>query len=546
VKLGRAALAALAIGLALVAAAASPAAAHASLVSIDPADGARLDESPSQVTLTFSEHVSADLGGVEVLDSTGEAVHVGAARVSGAEVVVALQPDLPDGTYVVTFRVVSADGHPVRGGSVFGVGDVTVDDGALGRVEAGGSDRFWEVVGAIGRGLAYAGVLLAAGGAMFLALVHRDGDERASLERLVRAAAIVGAVASLVALPVQAALGTGQGPGSLFDDGVLGQVTRDGVGLGLALAVAGLAVLLATLRRSPLWSVGGGLVAAVSFATNGHTRAGDTSTLATIADASHLLAAATWGGGLVLLWSTLRARRRAGAADADPAATTELIGRFSTLATVTVLLVGMSGIALSWSEVRTLDGLTGTTYGRLVLAKVAVVLVIGGMGAYNHFRLLPALRAGKAKAALTHLRTTVRIEALALVAVVAITAVLVVVTPARTQAEGGVVERTVLLGEAGSVQLTISPAKAGFNQIHLYLFDPDGRPDDIAETITLQLSLPSADLGPIEREAVRAGPAHLQLDGSDLALGGTWTIEVHARIDRFTEASGSVEIPVAG
>ena len=107
---------------------------------------------------------------------------------------------------------------------------------------------------------------------------------------------------------------------------------------------------------------------------------------------------------------------------------------------------------------------------------------------------------------------------------------LVVVTPARTEAEGGgVVERIVELGDAGSVQLTVAPAQAGFNQIHLYLFDPDGRPAEIAESVTLVMSLPSADLGPITREAVRAGPAHFQLDGNDLAVAGTWTIEVRAR-----------------
>ena len=118
----RAALAAVALGLLAVGAWASPAAAHASLVSVDPADGARLDESPDVVRLTFSEHVSADLGGVQVLDSDGDQVQEGAARVDGATVEVDLAPDLPDGTYVISYRVVSADGHPVRGASVFGVG----------------------------------------------------------------------------------------------------------------------------------------------------------------------------------------------------------------------------------------------------------------------------------------------------------------------------------------------------------------------------------------------------------------------------------------
>ena len=130
----------------------------------------------------------------------------------------------------------------------------------------------------------------------------------------------------------------------------------------------------------------------------------------------------------------------------------------------------------------------------------------------------PRSPAGKATAALSQLWTTIRLEVLLLAVVVAITSVLVVVTPARTEADGGVVERIVELGDAGSVQLTVAPAQAGFNQIHLYLFDPDGRPAEIAESVDARhepARRPTS--GPITREAVRAGPAHFQLDGDDLA-----------------------------
>jgi copper transport protein len=109
-----------------------------------------------------------------------------------------------------------------------------------------------------------------------------------------------------------------------------------------------------------------------------------------------------------------------------------------------------------------------------------------------------------------------------------------------------VVEEIADLGEFGTVQVTVAPATTGPNQVHLYTFDADGRPADIAESITVDLTLPAADLGPIAREATRAGPAHFQVDGTDFAVAGTWTMEVHARIDRFTEASDSVEVPVAG
>lgn len=525
---------------------AGPASAHAALVAADPPDRARLDESPAVVHLTFSEQVSASLGGIRVLDRDGERVDRGAVRATGAEVSVDLAPDLADGTYVITYRVVSADGHPVRGSSVFAVGEDGVDEAVAREVGSGGSDRSWEVLGAIGRGLAYAGALLAAGGALFLVVAHRGGAERAGLRRVVLLAAVVGAAGSLVALPVQAALGTGKGAGALFESGVLSAVLGDGVGLGLGLCLLGLAATAAALDRQRAVAAGGAVLAAASFAATGHTRIGDVATVATIADAAHLVVVAAWGGGLTLLWLTLQWRRRA-----DPvpnlADTVAIVVRFSTLATVTVVAAGVTGSVLAWDQVRSVSAVTGTGYGRLLLAKVAVVAVIAALGGYNHLRLLPALQQGKARAALERLRSTVRIEVGLLVVVLALTAVLVVVTPGRTEAQRGPVERIIeLSGEVGTVQLVVAPAEAGTNQIHLYTFDPEGRPADLADDITLELELPAAQIGPIVRAATRAGPAHAQLNGDDLAVAGSWQITVRLRIDRFTEATGTAEVPVAG
>ncbi len=542
----RAALLVGALVVALLMATAGPASAHATLVASDPPDGARLDESPAEVHLTFSEHVSASLGGIRIVDRDGDRVDRGAVRAAGTEVTVDVAPDLPDGTYVVTYRIVSADGHPVRGSSVFAVGEAPVDEAVARQARSGNDDSRWEVVGDVGRGLAYAGVLLAAGGAWFLAYAHRGGAERSRLRRVVLGAAAVGAVGSLVALPVQAALGTGKGPGSLFESGVLGEVTRDGVGLALGLCLAGLVVAVLLLERRPVIAMAAATVAAASFAATGHTRVGDLATLATVADAVHLVVVAVWGGGAVLLWITLRSRHHADPAP-DGTDTAVVVLRYSTTATITVLAAGVTGFFLAWEEVRSIHALTSTTYGQLLLAKMAVVGVIAAIGTYNHYRLLPALQQGKARAALQRLRTATRIEALLLVAVVALTSVLVLKTPGRVADEAGPVERVIQLsGDVGSVQLVVAPAKAGFNQIHLYTFDPEGRPTELADTIDLELSLPSAQLGPIARTATRAGPAHAQLNGDDLAVAGRWQITVRVRIDRFTEATGTAEVPVAG
>src|SRR3546814_16274863 len=101
-------------------------------------------------------------------------------------------------------------------------------------------------------------------------------------------------------------------------------------------------------------------------------------------------------------------------------------------------------------------------------------------------------------------------------------------------------------GDSGSIQVIVAPAATGANRVHLYTFDADGRPAEIVESLTLDLSLPSAGIGPIPREAQRAGPAHLQLDTSDFAVAGDWHIEITARLDRFSHDDAPVEIPISG
>ena len=311
-----------------------------------------------------------------------------------------------------------------------------------------------------------------------------------TLVRRVRAAALVGALGSLVALPVQAALGTGQGPGSLFDDGVLGRVLADGVGPALWLCLA-----RSVARWSSPWTGGGwprwrgAVAAATSFAVTGHDRVGDTALLATTADIVHLLVVATWAGGLVLLFWALRARRRrppgrplepTGTPQRPPPRqddTPSMVLRFSSMATVAVLAAGATGTALAWSEVRTLHALTSTGYGRVLMAKVAVV---DPDRRPRGLQPLPPDAGARSRASRRRpcaaSATRCASRPLGLVVVVGLTAVVVAMTPARTLAQGGPVEKIIQIANVGSVQVVVAPAKAGFNQMHLYTFDLDHRP----------------------------------------------------------------------
>ncbi len=541
-----AALAALLILLTL-ALGAAPASAHAVLEASSPGDGARLDEAPTDVRLEFNEPVSADLGGVRVFAADGDRVDEGETRVDGGVVTVGLA-DLDDGAYAVTYRVVSEDGHPVQGGLVFSVGDATADPALLSQFFDEGANRTWEVAAALVRFVAYAGVLLAAGTAFFLTFVHDGGAGTPRVRRLSTGAAVVGAIGLIAALPLQAALATGTGLGAIAEDGVLSSVLGDGVGWSIGLGLIGLGLLVAGRgRRVPV--VVGLLLGAGAFALAGHTRSSDVEALAVLAAGVHAVVAAVWWGGLVALALVLRPRHD----EADHTSSAGVVTGFSRAATVSVLLVGATGLVLTWSEVRAVRALGDTAYGWTLLAKVAVVGVVALIGAHNRFRVVPAIERASGARAWSLLRRSVAVEALALVLAVGLTAVLVNVTPARTEAGvGGLFSETVPLvdngtgEEIGTVNVVVDPNRAGRNTIHFYFYDPDGRAVDLAEEVTVSLTLPANDLGPIVREPVRAGPAHFQIDGDELVTGGRWDIAVDARLSRFEAATAEVEALVGG
>jgi copper transport protein len=104
---------ALALALAVLALLPAMAGAHALLKSTTPERGARVDAAPEQVTLHFSEPVEAEFGAVRVFDSEGREVQTGGTIQRGGEVAVRLRDGLGEDGYTVTYRVISADSHPV-------------------------------------------------------------------------------------------------------------------------------------------------------------------------------------------------------------------------------------------------------------------------------------------------------------------------------------------------------------------------------------------------------------------------------------------------
>jgi len=170
-----AAFAALVLALALLPAAAL---AHATLQSTVPERGAKLDEPPAEVSFRFDEPVEASFGALRVFDSTGREVQTGKAfhpQGKGEEIAVKLKPGLGDGTYTATYRVVSADGHPVSSGYVFTVGEASAPTQSLDQLLAtgGGTGSITDTALGVARAVQYAAIALGLGALIFFAFCWR-------------------------------------------------------------------------------------------------------------------------------------------------------------------------------------------------------------------------------------------------------------------------------------------------------------------------------------------------------------------------------------
>lgn len=577
-----------------------PAWAHALLVESDPIDGVELESAPVRVTFVFNEPVSTTAGGgVRVFDTSGERIDEAAGDVDPrAEAVAApLGDGVDEGTHVATYRVVSADGHPVKGAIVFTIGAAAELDESLLAQLMGDGNGLWGVLAGLGRAVEYAAALAAAGGIVFLARVHRGGaaGERRRLVRIVRGAAAAGIAATVVGVGLQGALVSGLGAAGFVSPSVLGDTLASSYGVAAAARLAGLAALWVSLGDGAAavsrWVWGGAAAAVASFVLAGHSVTSQPRWLAVGADLLHVAAAAVWFGGLVLLGLVLRARRR----DADPAGAAELVAGFSRHATVALAAVVAGGLALGWVEVRALRALVSTPYGWTLLAKLAVVTPILAAGAYNHRRLVPAIASaatvahpaqeppvpaggagddlpaprpstetGKESAsdvtatptepetdasadrAWGRLARTVRFEAAGLVAVLAVTAFLAYLQPAADAAGiTGVFSTFVPFGPDHELNLVVDPNRAGVNEVHVYVLEASGRPArDLGQELTLRFTKPDEDIGPIERRAQPAGPGHWLHVGPELSIPGRWVVEPVVRVSDFQQLRAQIQVTV--
>jgi copper transport protein len=386
--------------------------AHAALLRTTPQASGTIGSSPARVSLTYDEAVAPKFAVVSVTDARGE------QEVTGSPAALSSDPDtiavpvrhLPEGWYLVYWRVISADGHPVRGAFTFAVGPNPGPAPQFVIPSLSESATSLQLI--VTRWLAFLGLMLVVGLFALRAIIARPAAAvtLAPLRALSRATAVA-AVLALLAIPLYVLVATAQFAQRPFldlaatvpvvRDSNLGRSFTD-LELVLALfAIAASALLWVDDGRRRHRSVAGllalaGALLAAGAATAvpglaGHAAQTSPAALSLVLDWTHVTAAAIWLGGL--LGVVILGVRT------PPGERLEVLGlvvpRFSNTALVCVLLVIASGVAASVMHLPTLSSLWGTSYGQAILVKVvllACALVAGGI---NYARTVPRLAAAR-------------------------------------------------------------------------------------------------------------------------------------------------------
>lgn len=358
------------------------ASAHAMLLEAQPSPGAHLDRSPTRISLKFSERLEQGLYHLQVLGEEGRPVSAQPALLSDNRQQLNLDlPEMPDGVFTVTYRILSTDGHPISGSYTFAVGDISlmqVDGGGLSSSHGSSISEAGEMHPAslllyTIRALYMASMLCLTGWMLWVKLLDTDARDLQSYRmrwlRIQQRCFLLLLSATIAVQFTQTLLiGAGLNLAAIL-------MTVQGVSWLASLSFAMASCLL--YRRSAWAGLAGMTLVIMAESCNGHAAA-IAPGRAIALEGVHLLAAAVWAGGLLYLVAHYRKFKEHAVA---------FLPKFSAAALTSLVALVVTGAAVGVLYLPKLEYVTASSWGRLLLLKTGCVLFVMLTGAFLRSRI---------------------------------------------------------------------------------------------------------------------------------------------------------------
>ena len=491
--------------------------AHAILLTSEPAPSAVLDQSPTEIALFFNEFVDTVFGKVRILDSSGNDIQtVKPVRdASNKSVVRAPISPLEPGTYVVIWRVASADSHPVQGSFTFQIGNTSTEVSGISNgqvLERHGLASLFDVI----RWVTYLGVVLLIGGIGLLQAVRTDRLSPRSTLALMGgwAFAALGTLEGLIAYgphisgyKIYKAVDL-----SLLSETLTTQYGKMQLARLVLLSIIGALIAVIQFRGTWWWKFGAwaslvGITLTLSLA--GHPVATNPVALSVGLDMLHMLAVSLWVGPLMIIVYDRNMWLATDESTSGPS-----LRWFSRTAGFAVPVIVVTGLFQAWLMMDGLGEILESRYGRTLIVKACLVLVLIALGGVSRVAMQQK-RSGS-------LRQSMGIEVLFGIIILTITSALVAM-PQKGTIEPAPLSSTIFQGQM-IVELSLTSARVGQSEVHVVIARADGTFVQI-DSATARMSMPSRNIpnGPIVLS--ETGSNHFS-GVTEFAYSGEWVVEI--------------------
>ncbi|MCM3767578.1 copper resistance CopC/CopD family protein [Neobacillus niacini] len=334
--------------------------AHAVLEKAVPAQGSHLPSSPKEIVLSFNERLESELFSLKLFDDSGKEASKTKAKLSGDQRQLSLSlPNLANGNYTISYHVISADGHPVKGSYMFSIGEGVSNKRTPALLQ---QDNQSSTITFAIRIFYYLALLFVTGWILWGRIAASEDIKQRNQKtaRFLQAAFLIANIG----------FGISMASGYLEQwnmNSIISMLIGTTAGLSWVITVVLSLLGFSILLRHPWLDRSWVLLMLVAKSVNGHAFAFEPRLLTISLDVIHLLAAAIWSGGLLyvlLYFKKFREHIR------------HFLGVFSKAAFISIMVLVSTGTAATLLYLPKWQYVFVTQWGTFLLIKAGLVLLV--------------------------------------------------------------------------------------------------------------------------------------------------------------------------